>query len=598
MMWMHTRRIRAGGAVVFVLGAAVPLTAEDRSYDGSGNNPVNPTWGMAGTRLRQPTTPEYGDGFASPAGQNRPGPREVSNIIGAQSASTMNDAGLSDLHTFWGQFLDHDLDLTPGGTGESFPIPIPTGDPWFDPQWTGEAALPFERSLFDEKTGTPGVPRQQINVLTSYIDASMVYGSDAERATALRTLDGTGRLKTGPGDVLPYNTFGLSMANPLGLPDEEIFAAGDVRANENCRLMAFHTLFVREHNRLCDQLAALHPDWSDEQIYQRARRFVGAYLQSITYNEYLPALLGPDAIPPYQGYDVTVNAAISSIFSTAGFRFGHSQLNEIMARIGNDDQVVPEGNVNLRDTFFAPDVFLEVETGVWLKGGAWLTAQNIDIFVVSSVRNFLFGPPGSGGLDLFSLNLQRGRDHGLADYNQARLDFGLLPVSSFAQISSDPAVQQALTEAYGNPGDIDPWIGGLAENDVPGAMVGPLVHAILVDQFTRLRDGDRFWFENDDEFTAEEVAEIHATRLAGIIVRNTSIKRIQTEVFYAPGPNVPIFADLNMDGLVNVVDLVLLIQAWGPVSQHIELAVADVNGDAQVDSLDLVELILSWSLAS
>ena len=98
----------------------------------------------------------------------------------------------------WGQFLDHDIDLTPGAEPvEALPIAIPVGDPWFDPAGTGLFTLAFERSAYHPATGTsPDSPRRQINEITSWIDASNVYGSDAARATALRTLDGTGRLRS------------------------------------------------------------------------------------------------------------------------------------------------------------------------------------------------------------------------------------------------------------------------------------------------------------------------------------------------------------------------------------------------------------------
>src|SRR5262249_40203253 len=165
----------------------------------------------------------------------------------------------------------------------------------------------FTRSSFDPATGTSqDDPRQQINRITAFIDGSQIYGSDAARAAALRTFVG-GRLKTSAGDLLPLNTMGLANDNPMGLPATSLYAAGDVRANENIELTSLQTLFVREHNRLAGQLAASHPGWSDEQIYQQARRLVVGELQAITYNEWLPALLGPGALRPYQGYNPNVN---------------------------------------------------------------------------------------------------------------------------------------------------------------------------------------------------------------------------------------------------------------------------------------------------
>src|SRR5262249_53251757 len=108
----------------------------------------------------------------------------------------------------------------------------------------------------------------------------------------------------------------------------DMFLAGDIRANENIELSSLQILFMREHNRQASILAKQHPGWSDEQLYQGARQIVIAEIQSITYNEYLPALLGPNAIKPYTGYKSNVNPGISAEFSEAAFRFGHSQLDD------------------------------------------------------------------------------------------------------------------------------------------------------------------------------------------------------------------------------------------------------------------------------
>lgn len=138
-----------------------------------------------------------------------------------------------------------------------------------------------------------------MNQITHFIDASNVYGSDDVRAAALRTNDGTGRLLVSAGDLLPFNSPGLPNAGGTG---PELFLAGDVRANEQVGLTAMHALFVREHNRLAAEIAGSSPELTGEEIYQEARRFVGALMQSITYNEFLPALLGANALTPYRGY--------------------------------------------------------------------------------------------------------------------------------------------------------------------------------------------------------------------------------------------------------------------------------------------------------
>jgi hypothetical protein len=173
--------------------------------------------------------------------------------------------------------------------------------------------IPLTRS---KSASGPGVtsPRQQVNVMTAFLDGSMVYGSDSTRAAALREFVG-GRLKTSSGNLLPFNTGGLSNANDAHIfPDNQLFLAGDVRANENSELTSLHTLFMREHNRLAAIIVSQHPTWNDEQVYQQARRLVIGEIQQITYNEFLPALLGPGALAPYSGYKPNVNPGISTEF--------------------------------------------------------------------------------------------------------------------------------------------------------------------------------------------------------------------------------------------------------------------------------------------
>jgi hypothetical protein len=148
--------------------------------------------------------------------------------------------------------------------------------------------------------------------------------------------------------------------------------------------------------------------------------------------------------------------------------------------------------------------------------------------VIDDVRDFLFGAPGSGGLDLASLNIQRGRDHGLPSFAQMREALKLRPVKRFQDVNPSRQVVAELDAAYDSPADIDLWIGGLAEADRPGSMVGETFQKILVDQFVRVRDGDRFWYES--YLPRDVVRMINAQTLSVILHRNT---QIGTEV----GPN-------------------------------------------------------------
>ena len=526
--------------VFWVVASAMSLTgvssigAAERSIDGTGNHPSN--LGAAHTQLKRQAPAAYpGDGSGSTIIEppDRANPRDISNAIFGQKLDTPpNDRMLSDFVWQWGQFLDHDIDLTEASAGNGT-ADIPILDPT-DP--LGPAPILFNRSNFDPTTGDSGSnPRQQINEITAFIDGSSVYGSDSTRASWLRT-GSDGKLKTSAGDLLPFNDGTQSNAGGMGT---NLFVAGDVRANEQVGLTSMHTLFVREHNRLAELIADQDPTATDEEIYQTARKIVGAEIQAITYNEFLPALLGSSA-PSAEDYlySSTVDPSISNEFSTAAYRFGHSMLSPNLQLV--DDAGLSMGQLALRDAFFNPNFLKDNASNLELvlKGLASQLAQEIDTEVIDDVRNFLFGPPGAGGLDLASLNIQRGRDHGLPDYNTIRDAYGLAKVTSFAQITSDPALQALLESLYGNVDNIDAWVGGLAEDHLPGSSVGQLIDAVLNDQFTRLRDGDSFFFFGDTHLASADILaiiDVNDVTLADIILANTTITQIQGNVFLYEG---------------------------------------------------------------
>src|SRR5262249_23319477 len=243
--------------------------------------------------------------------------------------------------------------------------------------------------------------------------------------------------------------------------------------------------------------------------------------------------LGPNALPAYAGYNAAVNPGIANEFSTALFRVGHSMLGDDIEFINNDGTAFRPG-IPLNVGFFNPPQITQNNTGIGriLKYLASAPSSEVDASITDPVRNFLFGQPGQGGFDLSSLNMQRGRDHGLADYNTIRAAYGLPRVTNFNQITSDNGLRLKLKQLYGNVDNIDPWIGGLAEDHVPGTSTGPLIRAVLIDQFTRVRAGDRFWFEKPGVFSAEDLATLEHTHLSDIISRNTEISNLQSNVFF------------------------------------------------------------------
>jgi hypothetical protein len=445
---------------------------------------------------------------------NLPNVRDISNAVATQSETTANSKGLSDMFWLFGQFIDHDINLTPTNEADVANIKVPKGDAFFDLQNTGTQEMGFNRSVSLESAEQ----RIQVNHITAFLDGSNVYGSDKETADKLRTFEG-GKLRMGAANLLPTEDSGQ-------------FFAGDVRANEHAGLTSMHTIWAREHNTVADKLASQNPEWSDEKIYQESREWVVAEMQAITYNEFLPALLGGDGVGEYKGYDSNVNPQISNSFATAAYRLGHTMLSPSILRLDEAGNEIEAGHLQLRDAFFQPQNVVESGVDPILRGMATQTAQAVDPMLVDDVRNFLFGAPGAGGFDLASLNMQRGRDHGLAGYNDIREGLGLKRIESF----DDPIFQDGfgakLASVYDSPDDMDLWIAGLAENKQGDSLVGSTFTSILSDQFSRLRDGDRFWYEN--QFSAEDVSTLNSTKLSDIIKRNSNIENIQQNVFVAP----------------------------------------------------------------
>lgn len=581
-------KILALGILALLLGhlATSAQAVEFRMIDGSNNNLTNVNQGQAFTPLvRQrdvivnplpnfdPTAlaPAYEDGIDVPRGMtdlaNPPGvgtsrlpnPRDISNAVVAQgNRSVLNPLGASDWLWQWGQFIDHDFALEePTEASDSLLIPInDSADPLFNASFP---FLPFRRN--DPAPGTGAgttVPREQVDKITAYIDGSNVYGSDEPRADFLRTFDG-GKLKStvaANGEaLLPFNRAvdPFANANPPVTPGsspsdpEDLFLAGDVRANEQIGLTAVHTLFMREHNRVADTLnqrtdlaqlitdAGMDPSLAadvDEYVYQMSRKAVGAQIQTITYNEFLPLLTGPNSLPAYLGYNPTVNATLSNEFANAAYRVGHTLLSPQVQLVDPDGNAL--GSVALRDAFFDSTFAQQNGVDVLLKGLSTQQAQDVDAFVIDEVRDFLFDE-GNGGLDLAAVNIQRGRDHGLPSYNDMRRGLGLTPRTTFSEISSDSTVTDAIAAIYDSIEDLDLWLGAIAEDAIAGGLVGELLNSIIVDQFIRSRDGDRFYYENDDDLLAL-YPDIGMTRLSHVIVRNSAMESMPSNVFVIPEP--------------------------------------------------------------
>jgi peroxidase len=494
-----------------------PNEVQFRTIDGSNNNLADPGMNQTQTDFVRLGPANFSDGIS--AMTPGPNPREISNIVVAQADAgedgphLMNDSGiaLSGMMYAWGQFIDHDLDLQKGGTTADISITVPDDDEFLTPGST----IPLTRVAIDPATGVAGHPATAINTITGWLDGSQIYGSDAATAADLRTADG--HLKTSEGDNLPID------------PQSGMFMAGDVRAQENPDLTALQVLFVREHNYQVDQLQKEHPNWTGDQLYEMAKAITTAEMVNITYSEWLPHLLGKDAIGPYHGYDPNVDARITEEFAGAAFRFGHSIVSDEISATGNLGACTSEQT--LAESFFEDTATFNA-TGAdgLLRHLAGDLANPLDTHIVDGLRNLLVDPPD--GMDLAAINIQRAHDLGLGTLNQTREALGLTPYTSFDQITSDPETAAALEQAYGSVDAIDLWTGGLAEDHVAGGVVGPTFGKIIGDQFTELRDGDRYYFENQN-FDKQTLNEIKGTTLSDLILRDTDTTAMQADAFVA-----------------------------------------------------------------
>ncbi len=557
------KRLLLSFCLVFSIGLAAQTVDVNlvRTYNGEFNNLDNPLYGAAHTPLLRLSGQGYADGMAEPITEGMPNPRVISNALFDQEDILSDPVGLSDYTWVFGQFMDHDLSLSEL-PGEAFNIPVPAGDPDMDPLFFGTVQILVTRNGPIPGTGTsPGNPRQYDNEITAFIDGSNVYGSGLAAANWLRSFE-DGKLKVSAGNMLPYNTVSGEldspedpaaphMANGTNAPGP-LFVAGDPRANENPLLAIMHLLFVREHNRQCDLLKAEHPTWTDEQLYQHARKIVGGIIQAITYNEWLPTMGVP--VPEYTGYNAEINPQIANVFSAAAFRVGHTLLNSNILRIGAAGDVIPQGNLLLRDGFFDTEAYNGIGIEPYLRGMAEQTQQQRDSKVVDDVRNFLFGPPGAGGADLPAINIARGRDRGLNSFNNIRQSYGLPILFDFSQINPDPDVYQVLETLYDNDiNKIDPWPAMMAERSMDGSIFGPTVQRIMSDQFTKLRDGDRFFYLNDPVLSEAEKNMISSMTMRDIIMYNSNVDLMQDNVFRSmPFSDICGSATVNLDGWISV----------------------------------------------
>ncbi|CAK1544357.1 unnamed protein product [Leptosia nina] len=528
-----------------------------RAQDGSCNNLQNPLrWGVSNTPFRRVLPASYGDGISSPRtgvnGVMLPSARDVSVTV--HRPSYAHDSTLTVMLAVWGQFIDHDITATALSKGENssslqccnskgpvhpecFPVPLDEEDPYY--QDYNITCMEFVRSA-PAPTCHFGA-REQLNQATAFLDASAVYSFAEKKTWKLRegTRGQLRMLRIGPWQLLPPSTDPNDGCNTVEMnaKGRYCFESGDERANENLHLTTMHLIWARQHNRVATELIKLNQLWSDEMVFQEARRIVGAQMQHITYSEFLPAILGVDVMwalnltlrsEGYSSiYDPSVDPSIANHFASSAFRFAHTLLPGLIHNVDVSTGTV--SYTHLHEMLFNPFALYNTD-----KGGKTCSKLSNHLFerpivintsiTTTTPRDTMLHPCG---LDLVSLNIQRGRDHGLPSYPAWRELCGLSRPKTFDDLKAifDELSLSRICKIYQSVDDIDLYTGALAENP-RGRLLGPTLTCLIADQFYRLKVGDRFWYETDDpeiRFTLEQLHEIRKTTLAGIICANEEL---------------------------------------------------------------------------
>jgi len=554
-----------------------------RTANGSCNNILYPWWGEAESPYKRLLPPDYDDGVSIPRirsfipGQFLPNARRVAIVVHKPYKSISE---WTDMLLWFGQNVVHDLTLMASATqfnGEPkscrcnskdpdcFNIPIP----FEDYHNKDQACMTFVRSGaslrdFDCNLG----PREQLNLMTHWLDMSQTYGTNARTAAKLRVFKGgLLRFSNIPGskfEHLPLRPNG-DECRRSGVRTCKVFQTGDPRAEDNNFLTSMHAIWMREHNRIARDLAHLNPRWDDETLFQEAKRITIAEYQHIVYAEYLPVILGEKVsrlyglLPLENGYfykyEPGLYAQIANEFSFA-MRFCHGMVPlELSMANSNYVKLPPKvtghfiHNSNLTFTF----------TDMPIKGSIREWAYYPSPQVNYDINHYLFDGlfPDSRRFSLPAINIQRTRDHGVPGYNYYRELCGLNFANTFEEFFNiPPYVISRIKSVYAHPNDVDLWTGLISEYPVEGGTFGATAACIAAKQFRDLKYGDRFYYENGQDktsrFTLDQLGQIKSASMARILCDNLDIYFIQQWPFLVANKDYNKLLDCKQIARVNL----------------------------------------------
>ncbi|XP_026565713.1 dual oxidase 2 [Pseudonaja textilis] len=379
-----------------------------------------------------------------------------------------------------------------------------------------------------------------------------------------------------------------------------IFDFGNAKGNENVFLQAMSIVWFRYHNYWAEELAKQNTSWSDEDLFQHARKRVIAIYQNIVFYEWLPNILEKTSMKRYEGYKQHVDSRISPEFLVASALFLGTKvppgvyMRNSNCSFRNVTDVDGHSSPALRlcNNYWSrqnPNLQTAEDVDDLLLGMSSQIAEKEDNVVVEDLRDYWYGTVKFSRMDFVASWIQRGRDIGLSTYNKVREFFGLPPAKKWTDINQkNQTILESTKELYGDRLEsLELLLGGMLEENEA------LFRAILEDQFVRLRDGDRFWFENPKNglFTSEEIVAIKNTTFSHVLDAVMNTTNIQKDVFtWKNGDPCLQPRQMNLEGLPLCKQMTVIDYFQGsPAGFGILIAA--------LCCLPLVSLFIAWIVA-
>ena len=514
----------------------VPGRALFRSADGTGTDPNQPEMGAANTRFGR-NVPIEG---TYPKDVLEPNPRVVSRELLSRK-EFVPATSVNLLVAAWLQFEVHDW-MSHGSNPRDDPFEVDLGD---DDQWP-ERPMRIRRTRPDPTWDTSdGGPPTYRNTESHWWDASQVYGSSPAVQEMLRTHEG-GHLKLTADGIVPVD--------PPNMPDIPGVDLDATKGNWWLGLAMFHTVFMREHNAICDHLAKRYPQWSDQELYDHGRLIVAALIAKIHTVEWTTAILADSTmetgmrvnwwgiqgeklrkrfgrltrseefsgIPGSGLYYHGVPFAMTEEFVSV-YRMHPLIPDDYALRTVADDAVVEE----LPFTGVAGKQTHEVLEDSRFGMGDFFYSfgrANPGAIVLHNYPNHLREWHEADGhqIDLAAIDILRNRERGVPRYNEFRRKFHLAPCDRFEDFSPDPTIVADLRRIYPTPEDVDLMVGLYTETPPAGFAISDTAFRVFIVMASRRLKSDRFFTYDyrPEVYTKEGLAWIQDNTLSSVLLRH------------------------------------------------------------------------------